>query len=679
MTNRVRLKYLLKKEVHRILSEGLLIENYSEGTITDLLKKWDIPLGGNEEKAARASIESFANKKDSLKNKLDIIVLPDGLKANNRYLDILNYSFEDMENLLRSIPENPEKIKKAAIEKFNKKDGIDKSTAQSYVARFMGNLDKLRLGAKEGITDENGNELISAQEIKDLIPSNLLDKERFLDPRKWSWQSFEQMMDAIFPSQKQVGEEDLNTATVEGDKLYDSEGIEIWKGDDVHKCVSYNPINPETKKKKYGWCVTQIGNTNYDYYRFGNKVPTFYFVFNRNKTAAPLHSPFKDPKHAIVIQITADEKTYIVTDANNLGDRSTDNTQAKGWEGVKELVDAETWEAIKNLKDYFKPIKLSATERARKMASGKNLSLDEFKELNTNDKILYVQGKAQKGELTPDILSILPKIKLPYQGRTTTLANIAIDSGQKFSYQSLKDYPALAARYAVFRFRHTNYGNDPIPLPFIQYLDDKAKETYIEKFKDKLNATVVEKYFGEQYAKEYVQNQLQKLEYIEPKMQKFIANPKLKQLYDIYSKVYEPWEFESILENPEESNYDSTFSATDQAATPVPLSINQWNKLSNQEKNIIIDLVLKNDTNEKYEFFLAAVPYIIKDKDKIYVLLLKNEDTSQGYNWVLADASSGAIVKDDISQIGMIGTNYLYNAYPTNFQRIYNLEDLKIK
>ena len=44
------------------------------------------------------------------------------------------------------------------------------------------------------------------------------------------------------------------------------------------------------------------------------------------------------------------------------------------------------------------------------MASGKNLSLQEFKELSQDEKILYVQGKAQKNQLTPEILKILPHV-----------------------------------------------------------------------------------------------------------------------------------------------------------------------------------------------------------------------------------------------------------------------------
>ena len=217
------------------------------------------------------------------------------------------------------------------------------------------------------------------------------------------------MLDALFPSQKQAGEEQENLVSTDADKIYDKNGIEIYKGDDVHKCISYNPVSAETKRKKYGWCVTQVGNTNYDYYRFGDKAPTFYFVFDRSKDSSPEHSPFNDEWHAFVIQVTADNKEYIVTGANNRGDIPTKD---KGWEDIANIVPADTWAKIKGLKDYFKPINLSAVERGRKFASGKNLSVNEFKELSQDEKISYIQGKASKNQLTPDILAILPQYKI---------------------------------------------------------------------------------------------------------------------------------------------------------------------------------------------------------------------------------------------------------------------------
>ena len=59
-----------------------------------------------------------------------------------------------------------------------------------------------------------------------------------------------------------------------------------------------------------------------------------------------------------------------------------------------------------NLKDYFQPIQLSFIEKTKKFTFGVSLSLNEFKELSQDDKILYIQGKASKNQISNDILKI---------------------------------------------------------------------------------------------------------------------------------------------------------------------------------------------------------------------------------------------------------------------------------
>ena len=152
-----------------------------------------------------------------------------------------------MIKLIKSYPENPDKVKKDAIENFATKYQIDKATAQSYVARFMTKKDNLKYAVENGTEDGN----FTKEEVLELIPKRLLQNNLYLDPRNWQWQPFEQALDSLFPSQKQVtGEEGDNEATTDADKVYDKDGIEIYQGDDVHKCISYNPVDTQTKRKK---------------------------------------------------------------------------------------------------------------------------------------------------------------------------------------------------------------------------------------------------------------------------------------------------------------------------------------------------------------------------------------------------------------------------------------------
>lgn len=654
------------------LGEHILRE-YPESKINSLLVKWGIDPAKDQAKAniARQLINRFDQIKGSLNDKLDIVIIPNEIK-NKDVRDIDLYSFEDLQKLINSYPENPNKVKNDAVKRFVDKFGIDRPTALSYTSRFLTKRDALKFGVRDGI-EELG---LTKEDVLNYIPKKLQQNDAFLDPRNWGWQEFEQMLDALFPSQKQVSGEDVNLADTDADKVYDKNGIEIYKGDDVNKCISYNPVSPDTKRKKYGWCVTQVGNTNYDFYRFGDRAPTFYFVFDRSKPSTPEHSRFDDKWHAFVIQVTADSKTYIVTSADN--DR---DAPVNGWENISKVVSSDTWEKIKGLKDYFKPIPLSSTERGRKFASGRNLSLDEFKELSQDEKILYVQGKASKNALASDILNILPKYKISYEGRSTTLANIAIDSGQKFPYSLLKDYEALAKRYAIFRFRHTNYGKDPIPLPYIKYLDEPAKESYLSKFGDNVSFELIDKYFGQNLLEKSVNEQAKDLGFISPEYIKYIKDPKLRSLYESYSKLYDSWSKGDNFNN--EKAISEKVDMPEQIVNPVYISYDQWKQLSSKEKNTLLKLINKVDGNSKFSTFLYAAPFIVKDGSKEYILLPTEIDKTDSYmpykKWILVDKNNN-IIKNNISgEESQVGDSELGYGYFTNEpKRIYSMDSVNL-
>ena len=646
------------------------LNEYSEKTINTTIERWKATDPETDENTAKQLIQRFDQIKSGLSSKLNVVSLSDTLKQGQNYLNIDKYSFEDMVKLIQSLPENPEKAKKDAIGRFVQRDGIDKTTAQSYVARFISKKDELKYAVENGTEDGS----FTKEEVKNFIPKKLLNNNAYLDPRVWGWVEFEQMLDALFPSQRAAGDEGENLVSTDADKIYDKGGIEIYKGDDVHKCISYNPTSAETKRKKYGWCVTQVGNTNYDYYRFRDKSPTFYFVFDRSKDSSPEHATFNDEWHAFVVQVNSDGESYIVTGANNRGDIT-----ANSWEGISKIVPSETWAKIKGLKDYFKPINLSAVERGRKFASGKNLSLNEFKELAQDEKILYIQGKASKNEISNEILEILPQYKINLEGRSTTLANIAIDSGQIFPYSTLKNNEALAKRYAIFRFRHTDYSKNPIPLPYVKYLDDEAKQKYLDTFDDNLTFEYIEKYFGQTATENYVNEQVKKLDYLPKSAVKYIKNPKLKTLFEIYSKLFNSWEFGSNTNLSDEA-LESAQNMPEQDVNPIPINLKQWLELSPQEKKIIIELTEKYNQNPNYSTLAYASPFIIKDGAETYILLPGTSDNYNYTDWVLLDKNNNVIKK--LPEGTSLGGMDLISGYPTaedNFKRVWNLKDLKIE
>ena len=641
----------------------ILLKEYSDKVIQNTIERWKKEKSDIDDKQARAVINRFDQVKSGLSSKLDILNLSNELRQGQNYLNIDKYSLSDMVNLLRSIPEKEDKVKKEAAKKFSEETGIPEAATRSYVARFFSNKSNLQLAAKEG------NDQFSKEEVLNFIPKQLQRGDMFLDPRNWRWEQFEQMLDAIYPSQKQSEDGNENYATTDADKVYDKDGIEIYKGDDINKCISYSPKLDTTGRKKYGWCVSQVGNTNYDYYRFEERSPTFYFVFDRNKPSTPEHSRFDDKWHAFVVQVNKvqNEESYRITSADNDSD-----TKAKSWEDIQKIVPSDIWSKIKGLKDYFKPIDLSAVERGRKFASGKSLSLDEFKELNTEEKILYIQGKASKNQISNEILQILPKFKIPLEGRSTTLANVAIDSGQKFPYSVLKNNEALAKRYAIFRFRHTDYAKDAIPLPYIQYLDDAAKEKYLEIYDDNLNFDYVKRYFGENTLKIYTNNKAKNFDLITPEYIKYIDDPKLQTIYGIYNKLIKNWQFSDTFGLSEEQ-LENIQDSPEQDVDPKPIYIKDWNKFTPEEQKAIIKLAEQTNGKEKYITLIYALPYIIKEGSEYFFLLPENEYYE---NWSLIN-QSGKIIKKYSGEDELIEGEPLISGYP-NYQepkKIYNIED----
>jgi hypothetical protein len=607
---------------------------YSEKFINDTIERWkqDNPEVNNN--VARQLIKRFDQVKSGLSSKLEVVVLPDDLKKGNRYLNLDFYSFEDLVKLIRSIPEKESSIIKQATKRFIDKFRVPAEAAKSYIKRFLNKKENLKIGATNGI-EELG---LSSQDVLDYIPQRLRRDNAFLDPRVWDWNDFERLLDGLFPVYAKVKDEDEtdNTAETDADKIYNKNGLEIYKADDINKCIKYNPTDEDTKRKTYGWCVSQPGSTMYDNYRFKDNAPTFYIVFDRNKpsTRSKNMGKWDDPWHAYVIQAKNDN-TYLITNANNDRDLEVNN-----WEEIstKSTMDTEGWNRLKGLEDLFKSIPLSAVERGRKMAAGMDLSLDEFKELSIDEKILYVLGQGSKNSISDELLEVLPRFpKIKVEGRSTTLANIAIDSGQEIPYKYLKEYPALAKRYAIFRFRHTDYGNTPIPLVYVQYLDQPAKEKYLETFDSNLTFEYILEFFGEEFTRKYVNEEAKKLEFLPPKAINFIDNNNLKQLYVLYSKLIENWQFSSNTNISREELEKQKFMP-EQAVGPNPLNYSQLKSMSSNEINTIISLINKYNKSENYNTLLYALPFLVKDNNKEYFLVPnKAANENDVEKWILVD------------------------------------------
>jgi hypothetical protein len=378
----------------------------------------------------------------------------------------------------------------------------------------------------------------------------------------------------------------------------------------------------------------------------------------------------------MALQVNSDGKTYVLTDANNSGDRPSDS-----WDSLAKIAPPETWEKIKGLQSLIKPVSLSGPERVKKMEQGKLLTVDEFKELDQQEKKDYIAGKAPKNQIGRGILRLLSKYKIKEEGKTTTLANVAIDAGQKFTYADLKDNEQLAKRYAIFRFKHTNFGKDPIPLPFIKYLDDDAKTKYLKEFENELNFDYIKKYFGDNTLKQYVTEKAKTLDYIPESYLSYIADSKYRKIAEIYSKLFKNWKEDEGF-NLDEETLENEFTAPEQTVNPHPLTQDDWKALSSEDQNNIISLLKQVNGKGQYAALLYALPYMLVDGSNEYLLLPTSPDENSYYNdWVLTDLKGNTIKRVAGENID-INSDSITRGFPPiydgKYDRIANLSDLYV-
>jgi hypothetical protein len=97
--------------------------------------------------------------------------------------------------------------------------------------------------------------------------------------------------------------------------LWSGNGIDIYEGDNVGKCINYT-MGGLGREEGYSFCIGQPGNTMYKSYR-DTKDSSFYFIVDRNhfKEEADGGVNLDDPLHIVVFDNTSGGVE--LTDANN--------------------------------------------------------------------------------------------------------------------------------------------------------------------------------------------------------------------------------------------------------------------------------------------------------------------------------------------------------------------------
>lgn len=528
--------------------------------------------------------------------------------------------------------EYSEKVYKELISRFKSQNfNLDEENIKYYIDRFA-----QLLGAIRKRFSENDPEILK------IIPKELHEKNKYADILQWkNFSDLEKIVD-LFPAPKSIRKKQQaqNLAETDADEIFHKDGIEIYKGDSMHRCIKYG------ENEKYSWCISRSGETRSMYYNYrfkegGSRM--FYFVFDRNRPSNKISSSFKDKWHAFVIHVF-EKGSYSVTSANNDGDVSANN-----WEDIGKVIPSDIWNKIKGLKSLFKYIPPSQEETELQALKGKRLTLDQFMGLSYNTKIRYIQNNAK--DLPSDIFKSLD----------VELKNMVINFDRRCSFDELKSNLGLLKRYPDFRF--TRHPDEPLPYKFIPYLKDTLQRLYYDKFKtENLTFDEVEKYFSKEILKEFIDEQIENFGFLPKEATKYFDSSQ-KKIFDIYSVAYE-----DVLFINDEIPDDITISPS-RVAMVSELSYETFKDLNQEKRKKFIELLKIVGSNikdiKKYNpssdagGFFTSIPTCFEYNSVLYFIMPTkkqsfNDNIFNNDEYCIADENGNLITSKFYNDIKLL-------------------------
>jgi len=656
-------------------------KEYSVEFVNSLLDKWKEEPDYNE-RVARNLIQKFKKKAEAIKQRKDVLPIPDRIrdavqsgKAN--FKDVSLYTFDELAKLLATLGDNKNEVIRGCIEKFKKDVGGDDEATQivvSYAKRFLENKEQLGNYVQGGTS-----------EVIEVIPDRLLKNYLYLDPRNYSWQELEGMLDFVFPKK---GGKIKNLASGGEQKIYEKNNLEVYLAPSKSACIRYGAgIPPEKDEEgnliqKYSFCISQGEGSNvYRTYRYGNpSIVTFYFIFDRDKSSAKTPSgDWEDIYHVTIIgKIHNPElkqgKKYEVTFAPNR------TRYVESWDEALSLMDEDLKSKVKDLEYLFKDVPLNQEDREDMIDGSTQLNLPKFRSLTLKEKIKYVELKSPNSEIPDEILKVLKQGKFEVDGKQSDLARVAINNGHLIPFSILENEPGLARSYALKNWKTP--GEDVIvPLPYVKHLDDDQQEKYFEKYKNSfLSFEYVKEFFDEKYLYKFVNWNLSKYQYLPKEAEKYVPSDK-KDIFNILSKYYDKWYF-SGLNNDIESLANKRSQPTNKIIV-LQTDFLLWKKLSNQERDFILNMIRSNNDNDEYTHFLAGAPLILKDGNKEYLFMplegIQGSNATAYEEFVLVDGNN-AIKKFDSGKIrfttsGGVSHRFTSGVVQPFTERIFNIDE----
>ena len=274
------------------------------------------------------------------------------------------------------------------------------------------------------------------KQINDPIPNleHIKDKTN-IDSFK-IWKELEDFVDYVKSQVDVSGKTSYKNIKVDAKPIHEDNDLIIYYADTPQACVTYKGNVP------YSWCVARADASNMFYhYRFGIHKPSFYFVKNKERTNKELETfkgnTFTDKYHFFVIQVikyakpeNKDQKQYIVTSAQNIGDKEM------SWNDILKLEPKLT-----NKENIFisKPLGLKEEELYKKFKNG--ISDKEFENLPFDEKDMYLNIYVRQNRpLTDNQFKFLPDdLKNKYIGFGVGLSDEQVEMIDSKLYKRYED------------------------------------------------------------------------------------------------------------------------------------------------------------------------------------------------------------------------------------------------
>jgi Leucine-rich repeat (LRR) protein len=238
--------------------------------------------------------------------------------------------------------------------------------------------------------------------------------------------------------------------------LLSSNGIDVYDGNEVGKCIKYT--QGLLTGRSYSFCIGQPANSMYHSYR-SDKASTFYFIVDRNKfkTNSDGSVNLDDPLHIVVYDVTM--YGIELTDADNRTGNISE--YGKDVQGYISYLKSNGINVDKLKNKEFTP----EEEEEEELIGETNDSLEWFMKLRYEMKSKYI-GRGHR--LTDEQFnSILSKKDLIKQYVNTGI------SIPYYQYKKIAQIPSLFTSYMRARNTATQNGDD---LEYYEMNDEQLEE-----------------------------------------------------------------------------------------------------------------------------------------------------------------------------------------------------------